>query len=84
MPTLENPKAFDSMIDNLDKEICKEEINTYTKDNHVIIISAKKLYSIGLGYCTEILWEKMKGKYDWKKIDEVIKSMELLKMIKEI
>ena len=46
--------------------------------------SAKTLYSLVLGQFTESLCAKMKGKEDWKKIDERSNSVELLKMIREI
>ena len=83
MPTLDKPEALDSMTDNVDKDIYKEDVKAYTKDNRVLTRSAKKLYSLVLGKCTESLRAKMKGKEDWKKVDYKSNSVELLNMIKE-
>ena len=43
MPTLENLKALDSMADNVDKKIYREDVKSYTKDSHALTRSAKKL-----------------------------------------
>ena len=72
------------MADGVDKDIYRENIKAYTKYNRALTRSAKKLYSLVLGQCTESLRAKMKGKEDWKKIDDKRDSVELLRMIKEI
>ena len=59
---MEKPKALDSMEDDVDKDIVKEDVMAYGKDNRELTRSAKKLYSIVLGQYTESLREKMKGK----------------------
>ena len=84
MPILEKPGDLDSMADGVDQEIYREDVKEYAKDNRATTRSTRKLYSIVLGQCTESLRAKMKGKEDWKKIDNKINSVELLKMIKEI
>ena len=81
MPKLENPEALDSMADSFDKYIYKEDVKAYAKDNCALTSSAKKLYSLVLGQCTESLRAKTKGKEDWKKIDDRSNSVELLNMI---
>ena len=43
MPTLENLKALDSMADNVDKKIYREDVKSYTKDSHALTRSSKKL-----------------------------------------
>ena len=82
MPTLEKPEAFESMGDDVDKDICKEDVKAYAKYNHALTRSAKNVYSLVLGQCTKSLRTKMKGKEDWKKIDDKSNSVELLKMTK--
>ena len=82
MPTLENPKSLDSMANSVDKDIYREDVNSYAKDNCELVRSAKNLFSLVLGQCTESLYAKMKGKEDWKKMDEKSNSVEFLKMIK--
>ena len=72
------------MADGVDKDIYREDVKAYTKYNRALTRSAKKLYSLVLGQCTESLRAKMKGKEDWKEIDDKSKSVEILKMIKEI
>ena len=62
MPTLENPKALNSMADGVDKDIYREDIKEYAKENCALIKSAKMLYSLVLGQCTESLHAKIKGK----------------------
>ena len=84
MPTSEKPVALDSMAEGVDKDIYLEEVKTYVKEKCVLTRSAKTLYPLVLGQCTESLRAKMKGKEDRKKIYDKIKSGELLKMIKEI
>ena len=83
MPTLDKPEALDSMTDDVDKDIYKEGVKAYTKDNCVLTRSAKNVYSLVLGKCTESLRAKMKGKEDWNKVDYKSNSVELLNMIKE-
>ena len=46
MPTLEKLKDLDSMTDNIEKDIYKEDVNAYAKDNRALTRSAKKLYSL--------------------------------------
>ena len=82
LPTLEKTEALDSMTGDVDKDIYKEYVNAYANENCALTRSAKKLYSLVLGQCTESLRAKMKGKEDWKKIDDKSNSVELLKMIK--
>ena len=84
LPTLEKPKALDSTAENLDKDIYREDIKAYARDKCVITNSAKNLYSLVLGQCTESLCAKMKGEDEWKEIDEKSDSVKLLRMIKEI
>ena len=69
------------MADDVDKDINQEDVKEYPKDNRALTRSAQKLYSLVLGKCTKILRAKMKGKEDWKKIDNKSNSVELLKMI---
>ena len=84
MPTLEKPDTLDSTADGVDKEIYKEDINPYAKDKRALTRNAKKLYSLDLGQCTESLRAKMKGRDNWKSMDEKSESVELLKTIKGI
>ena len=62
MHTLENPEALDSIVDDIDKDIYKEDVKSYANDNRALTRSAKKLYSRVLGQCTESLRTKMKEK----------------------
>ena len=84
MPTLEKPDTLDSTADGVDKEIYKEDINPYAKDKRALTRNAKKLYSLDLGQCTESLRAKMKGRDNWKSMDEKSESVELLKTTKGI
>ena len=70
MPTLENPKALDSMADKVDKDIYREDVKTCVKYKRALTKSAKKLYLLVLGQYIEILPANMKGKEEWKDIDE--------------
>ena len=70
MPTLENPKSLDSVADKVYKYIYKEYVKAFSKDNHELTRSSKKLYSLVFGQCEEILHAKMKGIYNWKKMDD--------------
>ena len=49
MSTLENKKALDSVSDEVDKYIYKEDAKACAKDNCALTRSAKKLYSLVLG-----------------------------------
>ena len=82
MPTLEKPEFLDSTVDDVEKYIYREDIKAYVKDKHALTKSAKQLYSLVLGQWIEILRAKMKGKEEWKEIDEKSDSVELLKTIK--
>ena len=62
MPTLEKPKALDSMEDDVDKYVYKEDVKAYTNENRALTRSAKKLYSLVLGQCTESMRAKTKQK----------------------
>ena len=62
MPTLEKLEALDSMLEEVDKDIYIKDIKEYTKDKRTLTKSAKNLYSLVLGQCTESLRPKMKGK----------------------
>ena len=73
---------MDSISDGVDKDIYKEDIKAYNKENCALTRSAKKLYSLVLGKCIESLRAKMKGKEDCKKIYDKRYSVELLNMIK--
>ena len=84
MTTLENPEALDSMLDGVEKDIYIEDFKAYSKYKRALTRSAKKLYSLVLGQCTESMRAKMKGKEDWKKIDNRSNSVEILNIIKEI
>ena len=46
----------------VDKDIYREDIKAYSKDNRALSRSAKKLYSLVLGKCTESPRAKIKGK----------------------
>ena len=70
MPTLEKPKALDSMVDNGDKDIYREYVKSYPNYNRALTRSSNNLYSLVLGQCAESLRLKFKGKEEWKKIDE--------------
>ena len=50
------------MADDVDKDIYIEYIKTYAKVKCVLTKSAKKLYSLVLGQCTESMRAKIKGK----------------------
>ena len=84
IPTLDKPEAFDSMAEDTEKDIYREKIKSYAKDNHVLARTAKKVYSLVLRQCPKSLQAKMKGKEDWKRIYDKSNSVELLNMIKEI
>ena len=84
MPTLEKPEVLDSMADDVEKDIYREDVEAYTKVKHVLTKSSKKLYSLVLGQCTESLRAKMKEREEWKEIDKKSNSVELLRMIKGI
>ena len=75
---------MDSMADNVDKDIYREDVKAYVKDNRVLTRSSKKLYSLVLGQCTESLRAKINGKEYWKRIDDKSNSVDLLNIIKEI
>ena len=60
MPTLEKTEALDSMADGLDKDIYREDVKSYANDNCELTRSAKNVYSLVLGQCTEILRTKIK------------------------
>ena len=62
MPTLENPKALDSMADKVDKDIYREDVKAYVKYKRALTKSAKKLYLLVLGQYTEILRATFEGK----------------------
>ena len=81
-PVVGKHDALDSMSDDADKDIYKEDIKEYSKDNCELTRSANKLYSLVLGQCTKSLHAKMKGKEDWKKIDDKRNSVELVIIIK--
>ena len=66
MTTLEKSKALDSTADGVDKYIYREDIKEYAKEKRALTKSAKNLYSLILGQCTESLRAKMKGKEEWK------------------
>ena len=66
----------------MDKYIYIGDIKAYAKYKRALTKSAKTLYSLFLGQYTEILSMKMKGKEEWKEIDEKSDSVKLLKMIK--
>ena len=57
------------MADNVDKDIYREYVKAYEKDNRELTMSAKELYSLVLSQRTDILRAKMKGKEDRNKID---------------
>ena len=61
MLTLEKPKDLDSMPDDVDKYIYKEDAKAYAKDNRELTRSSKKLYSLVLGQCIESLRANIKG-----------------------
>ena len=82
IPTLEKPEALYLMADAVDKYIYKEYFKAYAHINQALTSSAKKLYSLVLGQCTESKRAKMKGKEDRNNIDDKINSVELLKRIK--
>ena len=84
MLTLENPEALDSMIDDVEKDIYREDVKEYVKYKCALSKSSKRIYSLVLGQCTESLQAKMKEKEEWKEIDEKSDSVELLKRINEI
>ena len=67
MPTSENPEALDSMAYDVDKYIYREDTKVYAKDNRALTMSAKTLYSLILGQCTESLHAKIKVKEEWKR-----------------
>ena len=83
MPTLEKPKALDSMADGIDKYIYREYVKEYEKDNCALTRSAKKLYPLILGQCTEGPRTKMKVTEYYKRIGDKSNSAEIL-TIKEI
>ena len=60
IPKLEKPEALDSMEDDVDEDIYREDVKSYAKDNRALIMSAKNVYSLVLGQCTEILRTKIK------------------------
>ena len=62
MPTLEKPEDLDSMADNVDKDIYREDVKAYAKDKRALTKSTKELYSLVLGQCTDSMRAKMKGK----------------------
>ena len=66
VPMLEKPEDLDSTADNVDKDIYREDIKAYAKDKFGLTKSAKMLYSLVLGQCTEILHSKIKVKEEWK------------------
>ena len=70
------------MSENVDKYIYKEDVKAYAKYNCALHRSSKRLNSLVLEQCTKSLCAKMKGKEDWKKIDDKSNSVELLKMTK--
>ena len=84
MPTFEKPNALDSISYDTEKNIYMEDTKAYAKYNRVLTRSAKKLYLIVLVHCTKILCAKMKGRGNRKSMYDKSKSVELLKMIKEI
>ena len=84
MPMLEKPKALDSTADNVDKDIYREDIKAYANYKGALTKSAKKIYSLVLGQCTESMCMIMTGKEKWKEIDKKRDSVKLLRMIKEI
>ena len=51
-----------SMSDDVDRDIYREDVKAYVKDNRALTRSSKKLYLLFLGQCTEILRSKMKQK----------------------
>ena len=75
---------MDSMADVVDKDIYREDVKAYAKDNRALTRSAKKLYSLVLGQCTKSLRTEMKVKEDWKKIDDKSNPVDILNMIIEI
>ena len=82
MPTSEKPKALDSMEDDMDKYIYREDIKTFAKDKRALTKSDKNLYSLVLGHCTGSQRSQINGKEEWRDKDEKTNSLELLKMIK--
>ena len=84
IPTLEKPKAFDSMAGDVGKHIYKEDLKAYAKDNRVLTSSVKQLYSLVLGQCTESLRAKIQVKYYWEKMDNKSNSVDILKIITEM
>ena len=61
MPILGKPEALDSMADDVDKDIYREDVKEYAKDKRAVTNSDKKIYSLILGQCTESLRVKIKG-----------------------
>ena len=61
IPILGKPKALDSMADDVDKDIYREDVKEYAKDKRAVTNSDKKIYSLILGQCTESLRVKIKG-----------------------
>ena len=57
--TLDNPNALDSIADDVDKDIYKEDIKAYTKENHALTRSVKIFYSLVLDQFTKIMRTKM-------------------------
>ena len=84
MPMLEKPEALDSMAEDVGTDIYREDIKAYVKDKCALTKSAKKLYSLVLGQCTESLCVKMNGKEEWKEIDKKSDLVKVLKMINKI
>ena len=62
MPSFEKPEALDSTANDVDKYIYREDIKAHVKDKFDLTKSAKKIYPLVLGQCTESLRAKIKGK----------------------
>ena len=58
---MEKPDGLGRMAYDMDKDIYKEDIKSFAKDNRALTRSAKKLYTLVLGQFTESLRAKMKG-----------------------
>ena len=84
MPTLEKTEDLYSMAGDVNKDVYIEDVKEYAKDKCALTKSAKNIYSLVLGQCTESLRAKMKGKEERKEIDRKSDSVELLKTMKEI
>ena len=62
MHSLEKPETLDSMAEGIDTYLYRENVKAYAEDIPTFSRSAKNLYSLVLGECTEILRKKNEGK----------------------